>query len=355
MRILAMGGRFLLVVGCAYGTTACEAIEEENAWSLSVTGDTIAVIGSLDGPDHEMFGRLIAVGAHEDHGLFLLDLQRGGIFWYGFDGAFRDALLQRGEGPGDLATPWDVHIDQEGLWVLDRGNSRISQFALQEGDGMRHVRSKPGVFRDGNICRLGEWMLLGGLGNGYTLHALDHEGEVTRSMGPAPEVAGAMEFGAWLPLVESQLIRGRVYCADDEGMVVVAASAHPLVRAFDEGGVLLWEAELPGIHSIRFFVTPRGSLESEPDPETGAHFLRSMTRWGEETLLLQYEIRMPGEVPDDQEFHGIDSRLIDLGSGEELARSQDLPLIHARAGNHLILMDNLPSPRVTVLELRDME
>jgi hypothetical protein len=336
-------------------STGCGMAGEEEARRLAVTGDTLAVIGALDGPDHEVFGRLIAVGAHGDHGLFLLDLQRGAIFWYGFDGGFHDALLQRGEGPGDLATPWDVHIDQEGLWVLDRGNSRISQFALRDGDGMRYVRSRPGEFPDGSICRLGERMLLGGLGNGYTLHELDGEGEITHSMGPAPEIAGAAGFGGWLPLVESQLLRGRVYCAYDEGMVVVALSAHPLVRAFDEGGVLRWETELTGIHSIRFFVTAGGSLESEPDPETGAHFLRSMIPWSEGTLLLQYEIRIPGEPPDDQGFHGIDSRLIDLGSGEELARSQDLPLIHARAGNYLVLVDNLPYPRVTVLELREME
>lgn len=339
---------------CSVVATSCGGPEEvEVGQPLSVVADTVAVIGALDGLDHEIFGQLIGVAAHEGYGLFLIDLQRAAVFWYGFDGEFRDALLQRGSGPGELDTPWGLHVDREGLWVLDRGNARISHFTLDEGEGIKYLQSFQSLIRDGSYCRIGDRAFQGGLRDGYTLHEIDGSGNLLRSAGAAPEVASEEELGMWRPSVESQLLRGNVYCAEEDGLVVVAASSHPLVRGFDHGVSVRWEAELSGIHSMGFRVTTGGGLTTEVDPETGANFLGSMIPWNDGTLLLQYDIRMPGHASGSEEPQRTDSRLIDLASGKELARSTELPMISARAGPYLVLLESLPFPRAIVLRLRE--
>lgn len=61
---------------------------------------------------------------------------------------------------------------------------------------------------------------------------------------------------------------------------------------------------------------------------------------------------MADAPPDDREFHGIDSRLIALDSGEEVARTTTLPLLAAVRGERFLIIDNVPYPRALVVERR---
>jgi hypothetical protein len=135
-------------------------------------------------------------------------------------------------------------------------------------------------------------------------------------------------------------------------MVLVALSSHPLVQAFALDGSPLWEVELAEVFSVGFQVTDDGWFSGQFNAETGAHFLRSLVPWGEGTILLQFETRFPGEPPEGREFHGIDSRLLDLHTGRELDRRTDMPWVGAKTGDRLVLLENIPFPRALVVEMR---
>jgi hypothetical protein len=170
-------------------------------------------------------------------------------------------------------------------------------------------------------------------------------------MGPAPHLSELEPLGEYRSRAEAQIFEGISYCDDDSGVVLVAFSSHPLVQAFELDGSQRWAVELSEVYSIGFEVAADGWFTGQIDAETGAHFLRSIVPWGDNSVLLQFETRFPVELPEGREFHGFDSRLLDLRTGKELARRSDMPWVGAKAGNHLVLLENVPYPRALVVEL----
>ena len=87
------------------------------------------------------------------------------------------------------------------------------------------------------------------------------------------------------------------------------------------------------------------------DEREGSHLLRSVVPWGPTMALVQHELRTR-EIPEEGEVELIESRLIRLEDGQEMARTRDLPLVLAADGVRLYLVRGEPYPRVTVVEVR---
>jgi hypothetical protein len=179
-------------------------------------------------------------------------------------------------------------------------------------------------------------------------HVVAAHGNPLRSFGPEPTVPGVEALGEFAIQARRQIIEPRLFCDPSRSQIVLAGRSHPLVRAYDSTGQLSWSVQLEDIHSIAFEMTGPGTVEGVLDPVHGASFVRSMTAWDSQHLLIQYVRRLPGEPPDGQEFHGIDSRLLDLATGAELARSGRLPLLAAARGDRFVVIENLPYPRAIV-------
>jgi hypothetical protein len=344
---LVSGVSILLAGGC--GRTANDAERV-----LSFASDTVAVIGVLDGADHEVFGRLGAAAVQGGLGVVLLDEQAGAALWYDLDGAFRGRLGGgRGQGPGDLNMPIAVHAGADStLWILDRENVRISQFTVQASGTISYTGSLAGGFPDGSVCRLRGRLFEAGLRSGALLHELSEAGTVG-SWGTAPEIDGIESAGEWRFAAEPQVLQGKVLCAEDSETIVMALASHPLVRAFDAGGAVRWETRLTEFTPVGFTVDPNGRLRPAIDAENGAYFLKSIVPWNDGTVLIQYEVRMRGPRPENADFHGVDSRLLDLATGAELASSRDLPRIAARSGDHVVVIANTPYPRAVIVRAKD--
>jgi hypothetical protein len=336
----------ILAGGCRDANEATDP--SEFPWAV----DTVVIIGSLDGEEHETFGQLMTGALSETFGLFVVDLQGRTVLWYSSDGRFLGPVAGRGQGPGELGLPWDVHIGADGtLLVLDNENARLSIYSVEKERAV-FERSVPSTFPTGTLCSLDDGVFLGTFRSGHVLHELGSEGRVVRSLGPAPQLEGADSYGAFRALAESQSFASRVYCAHREGVVLVALSSHPSVRAFERDGSLKWETELAEIHPVRFTVTESGAFQAEMDSASGTNFLRSILRWDEETVLLQYELRRSDTPPDEGDFHSLDSRLLRIETGEEVLRTWDLPWIVGRSGDRLALFSNVPYPRVTLVDLK---
>lgn len=262
--------------------------------SLSWSVDTLAVIGVESGNPDAEFGRLIAGALGPNGEVFLLDLLLSTISVFDGEGRALSAIAV-GPGPGEVRQPWAMSLDAHGrLAVIDLGNGRKSRFEHDRGN-LAPLGSVPLRYPAQDLCLLGDRVVAGLLHDEMMAHELNTDGEVLASFGEAPPLVGIDRLGPH------------------------------------------------ATHARREILI---------DPERGANFVRSMVRWDGNHLLIQYEVRRSDTELDDREFHGIDSRLIALDAGEEVARTSDLPLLAAARDERFLIIENVPFPRAFVVERR---
>ncbi len=97
-------------------------------------------IGTLDGPDAEVFGDIRGIEADAEGAIYVLDFQAKEIRVFEPDGSFREILARRGEGPGEITDANGLLIDREGvLWVNDHGKMRFTGIRLEDGEEVARV------------------------------------------------------------------------------------------------------------------------------------------------------------------------------------------------------------------------
>jgi hypothetical protein len=333
------------LLACA--TDEPRRIAEGLSWSV----DTLSVIGVAEGDANLEFGRLIAGELSPAGEVALLDLMLATVSL--FDGEGRAVGTTRvGSGPGELRQPWALSMSADGqLYVLDLGNRRISRFALDRG-ALTSLASVPLQNPARELCLLGDRIYVGFTRDESMAHEIGSAGEVLRSFAEPPPLPGLEKLGAYEALARQEILKAKLYCDLDRDQVIVVGTSHPLVRAYDPSGTLRWEVTLPDIAPIGFQIGPDGALGSLIDREHGANFVRSMVPWDDSHLLIQYEVRRSEAAPDDREFYGIDSRLIALDTGVEVARTAGLPHLAAARGERYLIVENVPYPRALVVERR---
>lgn len=316
-------------------------------WSV----DTLAIIGVAEGDSSQEFGQLIAAEISAGGDAVLLDLRRPGVFWFDSVGDFR-AVTAAGRGPGEVAQPRAIGSSHTGaVLVLDPANARLSY--LRESGGRLAVDSAINTSRAStSLCELSGRVYAGFLLNCMVAHELGSDGRSIRSFGPEPALPQLKAPGDFAVLARRQIVEPRLFCDPPRSQVVLAGRSHPVVRAYDSVGNMLWSAELEDVHSIAFELTGTGTVQGVPDPDNGASFVRSMVAWGPQHLLIQYARSFQGGPPEGREFSGIDSRLLDLTTGAEVARSDELPLIAATRGDRSVVIENHPYPRAIVVRHR---
>jgi hypothetical protein len=334
--------------GCAEsGSEGSSALATHLQWSV----DTLAIIGVAEGDSTQEFGQLIAAGIGESGDVVLLDLRRPGVFWFDSTGHFR-AVTTVGRGPGEVAQPRAITASHTGaVLVLDPANPRLSY--LRESGGRVVVDSAINtVHVSTSLCELAGDAYAGFLLDGMVAHAVGSDGRPHRSFGPEPTLPQFDAAGDLGVLARRQIVEPRLFCDSPRDQVVLAGRSHPLVRAYDSSGSMTWSAELEDVHSIAFELTGTGAVQGVPDPVHGASFVRSMVAWGPQHVLIQYVRSFQGGPPEGREFSGIDSRLLDLTTGAEVARSDELPLIAATRGDRSVVIENVPYPRAIVVRHR---
>ncbi len=313
--------------------------------------DTVVTVGVAEGNERETFGFVQDIEPAGKGGFFLLDGQARSVSWFDGEGRFRGGINARGKGPGELTSPSDLAVLQDGsVLIVDPGNVRISRFQ-PTSEGLRFADERRHEF-GGRVCALGDRVFVHALRRGTLVHELKDGAEPAQSFGTPPALGGLDALGPFRSLAEGMLLSGRLLCLPDRDLLVAASTSSARIQAFEPDGTLTWETTLNDFYPIRYIITKRGGLRHTLDPATGAHILQSFTRWDQNTLLLQYEVRKDGPAPEGREYHAIESRLLDLQTGREIARSRTLPLLAAIAGDYVYERRNLPIPQVTVLRRR---
>jgi hypothetical protein len=86
-------------------------------------------IGTIEGPEPDMFGSIAAVSADERGNIYVLEDQAQEIRVFAPDGAYRRSIGSKGWGPGELIGAFGLVWDEHGrLWVADARNARYVVF-----------------------------------------------------------------------------------------------------------------------------------------------------------------------------------------------------------------------------------
>ncbi|WP_419167784.1 6-bladed beta-propeller [Candidatus Palauibacter sp.] len=77
-----------------------------------------------------------------DGSVFLLDAQTDGVLAFGPDGVFRRQIGRRGEGPGELLSPWRLGLlGRDTLWVTDARRSSVHLYDVSTGTSLEDFGS----------------------------------------------------------------------------------------------------------------------------------------------------------------------------------------------------------------------
>lgn len=330
----------LILSGCLSQGNDQSATSSLMAWSV----DTIAAIGVAEGDTTQEFGMLIAAEISSGGDVILLDLRRPGVFWFDSTGQFK-AVTAAGRGPGEVNQPRAIAANSAGaVLVLDPGNGRLSY--LRESGGRVVPDSSINMpYITTSLCESEGRVYASFTRDGMVAHILGSDANNLQSFGPEPVVPLPETLGTFAVAARRQIVEPILFCDSQLNQVVLAGRSHHLVRAYDSLGEIAWSTQLDNIHSVAFAMDDAGTVEGVIDPVNGVSFVRSIVAWDPQHLLIQYERRFPGEPPEGQEFHEVDSRLLDLATGAEVGRSNRLPVIAAMRGDLFVVIENYPYPK----------
>ncbi len=333
----------ILLTGCA---RSGEAADEAHSLE-QVRLDTARVIGALEAPAEEVFGRLdLPVVAH-DGSLLLLDIDANRVSWFSDDGRHLGSTGRRGRGPGELRGPRAAAATGTLVRVLDPPNLRITSFRMTD-QGLRY-EGETAWYGGNSMCDVDGRTYVQALRSDAAIHEIDGAGSTLRSFGGVPDAP--LEFGPFNSVVHHQLTEGRMLCLEDPELIILMRTLEPDLYAHNSEGELVWQVQLADFRPIAFQTTGR-SLTSRIDHVAGVHVGKSLTRWDDRHVLVQLEIRRDEPRPAERDFHALESRLISVADGKEVARTDRLPLIGAVRGNMLYGVENRPFPRVFVMQRR---
>lgn len=107
--------------------------------ALAGTAPQVFAVGRAEGADHEMFGEIAGVVFDAQENLYVLDRQSNRIMVYDRNGRFVRQIGRRGQGPGELISPFQLVMGGDGsLIVSDPARFGYSIFRT-DGSFVRNV------------------------------------------------------------------------------------------------------------------------------------------------------------------------------------------------------------------------
>lgn len=98
--------------------------------------DTLVAVSRLAVPDSVPLTYIEQLVYAADGSMFMLDAQTEGVLAFGPDGAFRRRIGRRGEGPGELLSPWRLGmLGRDTLWVADT-RRRVNFYDASTGESL---------------------------------------------------------------------------------------------------------------------------------------------------------------------------------------------------------------------------
>jgi len=310
--------------------------------------DTLFEVGALGSPGGITFRGIWDVEASPDGHFAVLDLEAPAVHVFDPSGSLVGSVTETGLDEGALDRPSGLAwASDEELLVWDPGSSWISRFSVSST--VEFVdRFRAFAFGETGFCSVGGRTYLSYWQDGQVVHEIGAEGPV-RSFGSAPHVVGIDSLGIELQEIATEELTPSGLLCTPEGVLDVSF-VQSGIRFHDLDGNQLWVRELEDFTPIVAYSPDGMGLGRMFDPDEGSHLLRSVAHWGEETALVQHELRTR-EIPEEGEIEVVESRLVRLADGVELARTRALPLILAAQRSRIYVVRTEPSPQVLVIDV----
>lgn len=341
-----VAGAVIVSAGCA------DAAPDLPTTLEGIAFDTVFEIGRASGASFESFQGIWDVELDRDGRLALLDLGGPSVHVYDAQGAHLASLDDAGLDEGQIDGPTGIAWSDAGqLTVWDPGASWISTFRVGGRDIDFIERRRAFAFGETGFCSAGGRAFVSyyGFQDGNVVHEIGPEGP-SHSFGAAPDVAGAGDLGPDLQEIAiEELTPSALHCSSigvlDVGFVQSIARLH------DYDGVELWRRTFDDFRPIVVYSDDGIGLGRAFDEGEGSHLLRSVVPWGTGYVLVQHELRMR-EIPEEGEPEVIETRLLRLSDGVEVARTRTLPLVLAAEGRRLALLRPGIVAGIAVVEVR---
>ena len=98
--------------------------------------DTLVAVSRLTVPDSVPLTYIEQLISAPDGSMYMLDARTEGVLAFGPDGALRRRIGRRGEGPGELLSPWRLGLlGRDTLWVADT-RRRVNLYDASTGESL---------------------------------------------------------------------------------------------------------------------------------------------------------------------------------------------------------------------------
>lgn len=314
------------------------------AQSLPNISEVLSV-GALEGDVDDVFGQVTDVAALQGGRFVALDNRLQVLRLYSRDGELLSGAGRAGQGPGEFRWVESVAASGDLISVLDRGNARLTLFAL-DGDSLMYDSDFRLPFQAWDHCALDDRIFLVGVHGDHVIHEVDRTGSVVRSFERVTEPG---DFSGFEILVRQLLSYGFIECSESERRVYFFSKHRGFARAYTDSGAHIWTAELPGWLGMTPTLTERGTLIYAPDEETMSWTVgQTVSLVHADLLLVQADSVW---LPSDDSHHKVVSYLIDAEDGGRVARTSGIPFVGDASWPRLYGWEKLPFPRVRVLSL----
>ena len=316
-------------------------------------------IGTLEGDLDEMIGSInsMAVG---DSTLLYLDGEYGQVRVYDYQGSLKQIVGAPGVGPGEFthAKGFAITWDAAQIFVADQSGYRIQVFHKNAEDlyELKHSFFTSG-YRASDICVMGGHVYLTGYSDELELviHKLTYAGEYVTSFGEP--------YLAKNPFVRKILSgQGSLVCNEKNRIVAYTNVVVPVLKGYDELGVLLWSVTFPDHNPTETRETTRPSITYFEQQTGQSTFLLIAMDTFSDAIVVSYNTAAPGDYgpAEEQTRHYFRVPLVS-GKGAYIGahylgnkiqwKRQEIPHIVAW-GKDYVYAQSYSFPKIDILDRR---
>lgn len=311
--------------------------DELRAWKEArdaILGARTVLSLGTDNEGPELFGAITDVEVDANGNLVVFDMSTQEIRFFDRDGRYLSGFGGFGDGPMEFRDATRLSVLRDGRVVVPEAR-RLKMFAPSE-DGWRLDTLVSTPFTAMDICA--------GARSHLFLSDYHRENDEVVHRVSLAEDDGIFSIRApynddnWL--VRWRMTEGLIACLPDQSRFAYAQFAMPLLRAYSEGGVLLWTARVAGHKTLRLRERAEGPVSLQRHLEhDGLSFLQGVSPGHFVVQYHRYRRRRPV---------GLKTYLIDASTGIGASLGDDVPAIAAVYDGGFVAVFQEPYPRLEV-------